>query len=113
MCEAAWTADDGSPVRVGIEERCLPAMVCDGWVGCAAVRGNAQDGWFVAQSDRVARGEIVSVGNVCTSGARCDAVTLQPPNMQCPAWSVPPIITAAPYRCVDDGGCRRAASEHP
>jgi hypothetical protein len=78
-------------------------MVCDGWAGCAMVSGNTQDGWYIEQSDQAARGEAVLVGNVCTIGARCDAVRLQPPGVTCPPWTLPPKIATAPYRCLVDG----------
>jgi len=114
-CEATATGPDGQPTRVPVEQQCLPAMICDAWAGCALVTGNAQDGWFVAEGEKVPRGEIAAVGNVCTVGNRCEAAKVLPPGVVCPPWSVPPRIEAPRYTCgLESGTCRaRSASPPP
>jgi hypothetical protein len=120
-CEATATDDNGKPVRVAVERRCLPAIVCTGWVGCVAVRGNPQDGWFVDgeataldAGARAPRGALVGVSPACTTVAsdRCVAVDLaqlsRPPTAPCPPWTAPPLIAPPPYQCAEvDGACRR------
>jgi len=63
-CKTTLNAPDGAPAFVAVESRCLPALVCDAWAGCALAVGNAQDGWFVAESQRVPRGEIAGLERV-------------------------------------------------
>ncbi|MDI1476264.1 hypothetical protein [Polyangium sp. y55x31] len=111
LCEATATGPDGQPIRVPVEQQCLPAMLCDAWAGCALVTGNAQDGWFVAEGEQVPRGELATVKNVCTVGDRCEAARVLPPGVVCPPWSVPPRIEAPPYTCALEGGrCRSRPS---
>jgi hypothetical protein len=110
-CAATATDAHGQPTFIAVEQRCLPAMVCDSWVGCAAVHGNTQDGWYVTQADRGAAGELAALGPVCTTRAAgspgCEAARLYPPGVTCPPWTAPPRIDPAPYACaVVDGICR-------
>jgi hypothetical protein len=111
-CEATWTGADGGPARVGVERRCLPALSCDAWVGCALVEGNAQDGWFVEEAAQATRGAVAAVGNVCTAGpVRCEAARITEPGVVCPPWSIPPVITAPAYTCSLEGGrCQSSAA---
>lgn len=108
-------------------------MICDQWAGCAEIRGNAQDGWFIKDSSpsrsaielttrpietankhaividprMIQARQAVAPGNVCTVGAHCDAVRLQPEGVVCPPWTAPPSISAPGYRCeLRDSGCR-------
>lgn len=110
VCEATGTGPDGGAARVPVEQRCLPAMVCTTWKGCALVSGSAQDGWFVEQGEESLRGQLASVGNVCTVRERCEAASVLPPGVVCPPWSVPPLIDLPPYTCALEGGqCRSKA----
>ncbi|HVK65577.1 MAG TPA: hypothetical protein VM694_13935 [Polyangium sp.] len=113
LCEATATGPDGQPLRVPVEQQCLPAMVCDAWAGCALMTGNAQDGWFVAEGEQVPRGELATVKNVCTVGNRCEAARVLPPGVPCPPWSTPPRIEAPPYTCALEGGKCRSRSAPP
>jgi hypothetical protein len=114
LCEATPTGPDGGPVRVRVEQQCLPAMLCDTWKGCAIVTGNAQDGWFVEQGEQVPRGAPAVIGNVCTVRDRCEAARVVPEGVSCPPWTVPPRIEAPPYTCVlEDGQCRAKTSPAP
>ncbi len=87
--------------------RCLPAMQCDGWYGCAGVMGNKQDGWFAHQADKAKRGEIVSIEQVCTkTDTKCEAARVHSVGIQCPPRTVPPLIEPPPYTCAEkDGRC--------
>jgi hypothetical protein len=108
-CEATFYGPDGGPVLVMDRERCLPALGCDTWDGCALVIGNDQDGWFIESADHAAPGDAAFVGSVCTT-ARCEGVRYQPTNVVCPAWTVPPRIDPPSYACAVVGGrCVRAA----
>lgn len=85
--------------------RCMPAMVCDSWKGCALVVQRAA-GWTVEDADQVPRGLLAVVGQVCTRG-RCDGARVVPPGVTCPPWSEPPLIDPPPYDCVlEQGSCR-------
>ncbi|MBI5536781.1 MAG: hypothetical protein HY898_28935 [Deltaproteobacteria bacterium] len=108
LCEATADGVDGGYVRVGVERRCMPSMICDAWTGCALVVGNDQDGWFVEESARATRGDIVSIGNVCTSGGKpCEAARVHPASITCPPHSVPPLISPPSFTCgMDAGECR-------
>ena len=108
FCEATELGPDGGPARVIVERRCLPVMICDGWAGCAMVSGNAQDGWFVEESDRAARGETVALGNVCTTPSQpCEAARILPVDSGCAPRTVPPLISAPGYGCGrSEGHCR-------
>ncbi len=111
-CDATATGADGGSTRVGVDRRCLPAMSCDAWAGCALVEGNEQDGWFVEESAHATRGAIAAVGNVCTAGAaRCEAARISEPGVVCPPWSVPPLITPPTYTCsLEAGRCQSSAA---
>ncbi|NUO47685.1 MAG: hypothetical protein HOV80_02385 [Polyangiaceae bacterium] len=87
--------------------RCLPAMQCDSWFGCAAVTGNNQNGWFVRQADKAKRGEIVSIEQVCSKpDSKCEAARVHSVGVQCPPHTVPPFIEPPPYTCAEkDGRC--------
>ena len=108
LCEATADGPDGGYARVGVDRRCLPSMICDEWTGCALVVGNAQDGWFVEESARATRGDIVSIGNVCTTGGKpCEAARVHPASITCPPYSVPPLISPPSFTCgMDAGKCR-------
>ena len=93
-------APAGGPAIGLPERRCLPAMVCTEWAGCVLVAGNAQDGWFVEQSERVARGEIAGVEQVCTGDAGCyETAKLFPSDVHCPPTTIPPILGPPPTGC--------------
>lgn len=109
-CEATPTGADGKPVFIMDERRCVPALVCDGWQGCAEISGNEQDGWFVERADDMPAGTAVTFGNVCTSGVACDAVTLRPDGVQCPPWGIPPLIAPPPFACAGEAGACRKVS---
>jgi hypothetical protein len=103
-CEATYEGPDGGPTRVSVEQRCLPAMICDSWAGCAFVSGNAQDGWFVSDAEQLAGGAAVSLKkNACTVGPPCEAAWAPPERGVCPPWTAPPYIPAPTYRCVAEG----------
>lgn len=89
--------------------RCLPAMVCDRWIGCALV-ASAADRWSVVAADELAAGLPVTVANGCTNGDRCDAAKAMPPGTVCAPDSTPPLVLPPPYACVGDATvCRRLA----
>ena len=111
-CEATSTDSSGKLLPLVLDERrCLPALRCTAWEGCALVRGNDQDGWFVEQAEGMVSGEAVRVGNICTTEAKtCQGVEVRPRGVACAPWSVPPLIAVAPYSCrTEDGVCRKAA----
>jgi hypothetical protein len=109
-CEATPSDADGRPIYLADERKCLPAMICDEWAGCALVAGNAQDGWFVQESSRVAVGTLAALEkNVCTAAdaGRCEAARLYPPDAACPPHTEPPLIAAPPFSCtLESGRCR-------
>ena len=109
VCEAMWLGADGGPTLVLEEWRCLPALICYGWAGCAMIQGNAQNGWFVYGSDRAAVGESAAIDRACPMDAGCiEAARIHPPEVVCPATSVPPILPPPGFTCVKDGyQCRR------
>ena len=113
VCEATASDDDGRPIYVPVVQRCLPAMICDAWAGCAEVVGNGQDGFFTRGASRVAPGTLAAVEtNVCTTAGagRCEAARLLPSDVVCPPHSIPPPIAPPPFACaLDDGRC----VEHP
>ncbi len=105
-CEATWEGADGGPGFVADEQRCLPALVCGAWAGCALVTGNAQDGWYVYDATSAPRGTLASVEpDVCAPrvAKRCTAARLFPKGVVCPPTSVPPLIPPPPKACVLDG----------
>ncbi len=103
-CEATPNAADGGPGWVPVEQRCLPAVVCDSWAGCALAIGNDQDGWFVQESKRVARGEIAKPDRIAVVGGKAaDALRLYPPGVTCAPHSVPAVLPVAP-RCGTKAG---------
>jgi hypothetical protein len=108
VCEATASGPDGGPVSVPVLRQCLPAIACDTWAGCAMVRGNEQDGYFVEESSRVARGEIANVESPCTKGGKCEAARIYPPEAVCPPHTEPPRIDPPPYACaVVEGQCKQ------
>lgn len=107
LCEATASGPDGGYVSVPVERKCLPAIACDTWAGCALVVGNAQDGYHVVESSRVARGEPANVESPCTKGGPCEAARIFPPEAHCDPHTVPPIIDRPAYGCgMVDGRCR-------
>lgn len=112
-CRATTTGPDGGVTFVRNDQRCLPALVCSAWVGCALVRGNDQDGWFVASatSASVPKGSIASVvDDACTPRApkKCRAAIVSPKGLVCPPTSIPPLVPV-PKPCVLVGAdCRPA-----
>jgi hypothetical protein len=105
-CEATANAADGGPGYVALEQRCLPAMVCDSWAGCALAMGNDQDGWFVSESSRVSRGAIANPERVAVVGGKAaDALRLYPPGVTCPPHTVPPIHSLPPRCAMKAGHC--------
>lgn len=106
ICEATADGVDGGPTFVLGERRCLPAMICGAWAGCALVDGNAQDGWYVADATAAPRGTLAAVEpDACVPRApgRCAAARLFPKGVGCPPTSVPPLISPPPKACVLDG----------
>lgn len=111
QCEATATGADGGPTRVPVERRCLPAMVCDDWVGCAFATGNTQDGHFTsgatawpgARRPIPAPGTLASVRNGCTLHNDCEAIWTAPDKDPCPPWTAPPAIDRPAYTCVAEG----------
>lgn len=104
-CEATATAADGGVAYVEVEQRCLPAVVCDDWAGCAGAIGNDQDGWFVDESARVARGAIAGRERVATADARAvEVLRLFPPGAQCPPHAVPPVFSVPSFACAAEAG---------
>jgi hypothetical protein len=106
-CEATSTGADGGVGYVASERRCLPALVCDTWAGCTLAVGNTQDGWFVEESKRVARGEIVALDRVAiaTDAGVAEAFRLTPPGVTCPPHGIPPILAPPPACAMKDGHC--------
>lgn len=110
VCEATHEAADGGPTFVVGDRRCLPALACNAWAGCALVEGNVQDGYFVVDATSAPRGTLASVeADACTPRAgvpkpsvRCAAARLFVKGVTCPPTSVPPLI-APPKPCVLDG----------
>lgn len=83
----------------------MPAVVCDGWAGCASARGNEQDGWFVERSEKVPRGSETSVDRVALpKGASATVFRLAPEGVICPPHTVPPILPRLDFDCSAD--CR-------
>ena len=113
-CEATADDVDGKPVFVLPETRCLPAMVCDEWKGCASVQGDDQNGWFADQSDEVSRGDPVLVENGCTTerSKACLAAKLTVPGVVCAPHTLPPKIAPPTYGCVNEAGTCRVAKPH-
>ena len=109
QCEATPSDANGKPVLVLDEQRCLPASVCSAWKGCAAVTGNAQDGYVVLEAEAVPKGEPASVGNVCSApGVKCEAAVAQPRGVTCPPQTTPLLTSPPPFSCAVDkaGHCR-------
>jgi hypothetical protein len=108
-CEATADGPDGGPAFVQVERRCLPALVCDSWAGCTLAIGNAQDGWFVHESERASRGEIVGLARVATTdGGVAEAFRLSPRDVKCLPHGVPPVLSPPPSCKEVDGHCRPA-----
>lgn len=106
-CVATASGPDGGPAFVVVERRCLPAVVCDGWAGCARALGNDQDGWFVEESERASRGEIVGRERVAvTDGGVTEVFRSSPPGVKCPPHAVPPLFPPAPVCAEVDGRCK-------
>ncbi|MBE7482738.1 MAG: hypothetical protein HS104_22520 [Polyangiaceae bacterium] len=106
-CVATASGPDGGPAFVVVERRCLPAVVCDGWAGCARALGNDQDGWFVEESERASRGEIVGRERVAvTDGGVAEVFRSSPPGVKCPPHAVPPLFPPAPVCAEVDGRCK-------
>ncbi len=106
-CALTATGPDGGPTRVPVERRCLPAMVCSDWKGCAMVSGNGQDGWFVDEGAQVSRGALAGVrDNVCLVKGPCEGAVVAEPGVVCPPQTVPALIQPPPYSCVlREGRC--------
>jgi hypothetical protein len=84
------------PVPAG--HQCLPAMICNDWVGCALVAADK-----VVSADKLAAGEPVKIGNECSGGKHCVAARALPAGVQCPPSEIPAVIDPPPYTCVYDG----------
>ncbi|MEZ4442732.1 MAG: hypothetical protein R3B72_26795 [Polyangiaceae bacterium] len=109
ICEATATGPDGKPAQVSAEWRCTPALICDDWAGCVAARGNEQDGWFIEQSERMARGEPTAVRRVAlVGGGFADAFSLAMPGVTCAPHTVPPVLSAPPICTTAAGKCLAA-----
>lgn len=110
-CEATATGADGGPTRVPVERRCLPAMVCDDWVGCAVATGNHQDGYFTsgatawsgARRPMPLPGTVADIRNGCTLHGDCEAVWTAPVKDPCPPWTAPPAIDRPTFTCAVEG----------
>lgn len=87
-----------APPALAAGQRCLPAMICDDWVGCALVAGDK-----VVSADRLPAGQPVTIDNACTTGATCIAARALPAGVVCAPHTVPPLIAPPPYTCVWDG----------
>jgi len=109
QCETTFSAPDGGSAFVSDERRCLPAVVCDSWAGCTYAMGNAQDGWYVTDSDRVARGEPVTPDRVAVAdGGAADVLRLHPAGATCLPQSIPPVLSPPGYTCRVEGlGCKK------
>lgn len=95
-----------------VERRCLPALSCDSWAGCTLATGNTQDGWFVQESERAARGELVGLERVATSDAgQVEAFRLSLPGVKCLPHSVLPVLPPAPSCTQVDGRCKVARGD--
>jgi hypothetical protein len=106
-CEATGDGPDGGHVHVPEERLCLPALVCDAWAGCALIRGNEQDRWFVEEAERAERGSQAGVRSVCGDGGCVRAAQLQPDDVVCPAIHDPPSLVPPGYACaLDPRHCR-------
>jgi len=100
LCDSESSTDD----KLFDRHQCLPAMRCDDWVGCAAITGNDQDGWYVRQADQAKPGELVSVDQACTSAdTKCTAARVHSVGVACPPHGIPPLIQPPPYVCKEDG----------
>jgi hypothetical protein len=89
------------PVPAG--HQCLPAMICNDWVGCALVAADK-----VVSADRLPAGQPVTIDNACTDGKRCVAARALPAGVACQPDKIPPRIAPPPYTCVWDGkACER------
>jgi hypothetical protein len=100
--ESAGGAGGSAPAG----QRCLPAMICDQWAGCALIARDAQGAWSVIAADRLKPGEPVRVENACTTGASCEAAKAAPRDVACPPTETPPIISPPDYACVwERGSC--------
>ena len=110
QCEARVSGADGGTAFVDDETRCLPAVVCDEWAGCASASGNNQDGWFIRESPRVSSGEIAGLERVATTDKLAvEAFRLYPPGVDCPPQSIPPLLPRPPSTCRDEGGHCKAS----
>lgn len=92
------------------ERKCLPAVVCDEWAGCASAHGNEESGWYVRESSRVPRGSPAVPDRVAVvDGGAKSVLRLWPSGVVCLPHSVPPLFSADVPKCVDAaGGCREA-----
>src|SRR4051812_11464953 len=45
-----------SSAGIRADDQCLPAMICDQWVGWALIRKNERSEWFVLSADHVKPG---------------------------------------------------------
>jgi hypothetical protein len=69
--------------------------------------GNDQDGWFVDESERAARGELVGLERVALmDGGVAEVFRLHPPGVRCPPHSIPPVFPPAPVCAEADGRCK-------
>ena len=113
QCEATATGADGGVTRVAVEQRCLPALVCDEWAGCAGALGNDQDGWFIRESTRVARGEIAALERVATTDKLAvEAFRLHPSGVQCAPHTIPPVFPVPSFTCKAEAGRCTASGGH-
>ncbi len=106
----ALAPEDGGPDFITTEEKCLPVLACSGGVGCARVRGDFQNGWYLADPLRASFGalpvgsEVTLEKDLCTPHApgKCSGARLVPRSVTCPPQSVPPLVPP-PKPCVLTG----------
>lgn len=109
-CARTALAPDGGPDFVTTEEKCLPVQACGAWAGCARVRGDFQNGWYLADPLGSSFGalpvgsEVTLEKDLCTPHApgKCSGARLVPRGITCPPQSVPP-LASPPKPCVLTG----------
>lgn len=66
--------------------------------------------WSVVQSERAdLKGQpaTYSPKNVCSDGSSCPAAVMDPAFLQCPPYTIPPVVLRPNFECVEAGGrCR-------